>query len=58
MNDYTGFNVHICSPGGLNEDLSLPDDRDELQLMRKNIAMELLWVQQAIDSRKNVRTFV
>ncbi|WAR17444.1 hypothetical protein MAR_032038 [Mya arenaria] len=33
--------------------LSLPDDKEELQQMRKNIAMELLWVQQAIDSRKN-----
>lgn len=30
-----------------------PSDRESLQEMRKNIAMELLWVQQAINSRKN-----
>lgn len=32
-----------------------PKDYESLQDMRKNIAMELLWVQQAINSRKNVR---
>ncbi|KAK3611916.1 hypothetical protein CHS0354_013983 [Potamilus streckersoni] len=32
---------------------SLPQNVNELQEMRKNIAMELLWVQQAINSRKS-----
>ncbi|XP_060551777.1 pre-mRNA-splicing factor CWC22 homolog [Ruditapes philippinarum] len=32
---------------------SLPQDAGQLKELRKNIAMELLWVQQAIDSRKN-----
>ena len=31
-----------------------PKDKEGLLEMRKNIAMELLWVQQAISSRKNV----
>lgn len=31
-----------------------PNDPEALRGMRKNVAMELLWVQQAIDSRKNV----
>ncbi|XP_045182269.2 dentin sialophosphoprotein-like [Mercenaria mercenaria] len=31
----------------------LPQDTTQLKELRKNIAMELLWVQQAIDSRKN-----
>ncbi|XP_052096988.1 uncharacterized protein LOC127731991 isoform X5 [Mytilus californianus] len=30
-----------------------PNDPKALRGMRKNVAMELLWVQQAIDSRKN-----
>ncbi|XP_071141521.1 uncharacterized protein [Mytilus edulis] len=30
-----------------------PNDPEALRGMRKNVAMELLWVQQAIDSRKN-----
>ncbi|XP_061180754.1 uncharacterized protein LOC133189381 isoform X2 [Saccostrea echinata] len=30
-----------------------PQDKESLQEMRKNIALELLWVQQAINSRKN-----
>ena len=33
---------------------TLPNDPDQLKTLRKNIAMELLWVQQAIHSRKNV----
>ena len=33
---------------------TLPNDPDQLKNLRKNIAMELLWVQQAIHSRKNV----
>lgn len=32
---------------------TLPQDVDKLKDLRKNVAMELLWVQQAIDSRKN-----
>ncbi|KAL4217695.1 hypothetical protein ACF0H5_022436 [Mactra antiquata] len=32
---------------------SLPQDAASLKELRKNISMELLWVQQAIDSRKN-----
>ncbi|XP_071855221.1 uncharacterized protein [Apostichopus japonicus] len=30
-----------------------PQDLTELQALRKNVAMELLWVQQAIESRKS-----
>jgi CHASE3 domain sensor protein len=36
---------------------TLPQDADKLRELRKNISMELLWVQQAIDSRKNVSLF-
>ncbi|XP_072042781.1 uncharacterized protein [Amphiura filiformis] len=32
---------------------SYPHDIEELQKLRSNVAMELLWVQQAINSRKN-----
>ena len=32
----------------------LPKDPTKLHELRKNISMELLWIQQAIDSRKNV----
>ncbi|XP_033726908.1 uncharacterized protein LOC117316436 [Pecten maximus] len=32
---------------------TITDDPDSLMEMRKNVAMELLWVQQAISSRKN-----
>ncbi|XP_060064450.1 uncharacterized protein LOC132544821 [Ylistrum balloti] len=38
---------YIPSPG------TITDDPQSLMEMRKNIAMELLWVQQAINSRKN-----
>lgn len=33
--------------------IAYPNDPEALRGMRKNVAMELLWVQQAIDSRKN-----
>lgn len=33
--------------------VNYPTDPEALKEMRKNVAMELLWVQQAIDSRKN-----
>ena len=35
--------------------ITYPTDPETLKEMRKNVSMELLWVQQAIDSRKNVR---
>ncbi|XP_041360526.1 IQ domain-containing protein C-like [Gigantopelta aegis] len=38
------------------EPSSYPKDEAELLKLRKNIAMELLWVQQAINSRKNYLT--
>ncbi|KAK6959940.1 IQ domain-containing protein C [Biomphalaria glabrata] len=31
----------------------LPDDKDQLLQLKRTMAMELLWVQQAINSRKN-----
>ena len=37
------------------ENVPVTSDPEALKEMRKNLAMELLWVQQAIDSRKNVR---
>ena len=43
---YTSPNLEIPT--------TLPSDREQLHSLRKNIAMELLWVQQAINSRKNV----
>ncbi|XP_070534134.1 uncharacterized protein [Ptychodera flava] len=38
---------------GLDESVVYPESVDDLQKMRSNVAMELLWVQQAISSRKN-----
>lgn len=42
-------------PVNIPKEPQYPKDYESLQDMRKNIAMELLWVQQAINSRKNVR---
>lgn len=33
-----------------------PTDLQELQYLRSHLAMELLWIQQAINSRKEVGT--
>lgn len=41
-------------PVNIPKEPQYPKDYESLQDMRKNIAMELLWVQQAINSRKNV----
>ncbi|ESP00215.1 hypothetical protein LOTGIDRAFT_173375 [Lottia gigantea] len=35
------------------EEIRLPTEKSELKELRKNLAMELLWIQQAIQSRKN-----
>ncbi|XP_062575493.1 uncharacterized protein LOC134237405 [Saccostrea cucullata] len=50
----------ISAPATESKDVQLekepsqyPKDKESLQEMRKNIALELLWVQQAINSRKN-----
>lgn len=42
----------------LDDDDEQVPQRDEAKLkeMRNNMAMELLWIQQAIESRKNVST--
>ena len=48
------FSIFYSDSHDVEMPKSLPQDPGELKELRKNIAMELLWVQQAIDSRKNV----
>lgn len=54
------FGIHLGSGyviSGSHEEVTftaLPKDHTQLRELRKNISMELLWIQQAIDSRKNV----
>ena len=44
----------VVSEDSTTPDLDLPDDPDKLHELRDNVAMELLWTQQAIESRKKV----
>uniref|UniRef100_K1R2Z3 IQ domain-containing protein C n=1 Tax=Magallana gigas TaxID=29159 RepID=K1R2Z3_MAGGI len=47
--------VTAAPPVNIPKEPQYPKDYESLQDMRKNIAMELLWVQQAINSRKNAK---
>ncbi|XP_068737392.1 IQ domain-containing protein C-like isoform X3 [Montipora capricornis] len=44
----------VVSEDSTTPNLDLPDDPDKLHELRDNLAMELLWTQQAIESRKKV----